>query len=138
MKYLVMIQASQAEYEGMRGKASESSPAWGEKDLRAMYSFMEKLNNDLAETGEMIDGQGLAEPAQARTVALGGEGRPVISDGPYGETKELLCGYWVLDCASLDRVTEIAGRILECPAPEGAANSPVVIRQIMEGGGDVC
>ncbi|MEV1023594.1 YciI family protein [Streptomyces sp. NPDC050264] len=138
MKYLVMIQASQADYEAMRGEPAEGRPAWGEKDLQAMYSFMEKLNNDLAETGEMVDGQGLAEPAKARTVALGSEGRPVISDGPYGETKELLCGYWVLDCPSLERVTEIAGRILECPGPEGSPAHPVVIRPIMEGGGDVC
>ncbi|MFI7384198.1 YciI family protein [Streptomyces sp. NPDC049813] len=138
MKYLVMIQATQADYEGMRGKPSAGSPAWGEKDLKAMYAFMEKLNNDLAESGEMVDGQGLAEPARTRTVGLGAEGRPVITDGPYGETKELLCGYWVLDCASLERVTEIAERILACPGPEGVTNYPVVIRPIMEGGGDVC
>ncbi|WP_428952372.1 YciI family protein [Streptomyces sp. cg35] len=138
MKYMLMIQASQADYEAMRGKASQGVPAWGEKDLQAMYAFMEQLNNDLAETGEMIDGQGLAEPAQTRTVSPGGEGRPVISDGPYGETKELLCGYWVLDCPNLDRVTEIAERILQCPAPEGSPAYPVVIRPVMEGGGDVC
>ncbi|MET9499789.1 YciI family protein [Streptomyces sp. NPDC006552] len=137
MKYLVMIQASQAEYEAMRGKASGAGPAWGEKDLRAMYSFMEKLNGDLTETGEMVDGQGLSEPARARTVALGADGRPVSSDGPYGDTEELLCGYWVLDCASLERVTEIAERILQCPGPEGVTNHPVTIRPIMEGGGDM-
>ncbi|NEB78002.1 hypothetical protein G3I40_22685 [Streptomyces sp. SID14478] len=137
MKYLVMIQASQADYDAMGGKASEGSPAWGEKDLQAMYAFMGKINNDLAETGELIDAQGLAEPAQARTVRLDGQGRPVASDGPFGETKELLCGFWVLECASLERVTEIAERILQCPSPEGTVEYPVVIRQIMDGGGDV-
>ncbi|MFD4690250.1 YciI family protein [Streptomyces sp. NBC_00683] len=134
MKYLVMVQGSQADYEAMRGKASASSPAWNEKDVKAMFAFMEGLNNDLAETGEMVDGQGLVEPAKTRFVSAGADGQPVISDGPYGETKELLAGYWVLDCESLERVTEIAARIALCPQPEGAPEYPVVIRPIDSGG----
>ncbi|MGW2563127.1 YciI family protein [Streptomyces sp. NPDC001514] len=138
MKYLVMVQGSQADYDAMSGKASEHSPAWSEKDLQAMFSFMEAVNNDLAETGELVDGQGLVEPAQTRFVSTGEDGRPVISDGPYGETKELLAGYWVLECESFDRVTEIAARIARCPSPEGAPDYPVVIRPIQDGGGDLC
>ncbi|MDQ8702175.1 YciI family protein [Streptomyces sp. LHD-70] len=131
MKYLVMVQGSQADYEAMSGKPNEHSPAaWSEKDLQAMFSFMENLNNDLAESGEMVDGQGLAEPAQTRYVGRDKDGRPVVTDGPYGETKEVLAGYWVLDCDSLERVTEIANRIMECPQPQGAPEYPVVIRPI--------
>ncbi|MDI3417097.1 YciI family protein [Streptomyces luteolus] len=130
MKYLVMVQGSQADYQAMSGKPNEHSPAWSEKDLQAMFSFMENLNNDLAESGEMVDGQGLTEPAQTRYVGRDKDGRPVVTDGPYGETKEVLAGYWVLDCESLERVTEIANRIMECPQPEGAPEYPVVIRPI--------
>ncbi|MFE4371034.1 YciI family protein [Streptomyces sp. NPDC056835] len=138
MKYLVMVQGAQADYDAMAGKASAHSPAWSEEDLRAMFSYMEELNNDLAESGEMVDGNGLAEPAATRVVGVGDDGRPVITDGPYGETKELLAGYWVLDCESLERVTEIAERFLRCPAPEGSPIYPVVIRPIPDiGGGDV-
>lgn len=137
MKYLVMVQGSQADYEAMRGQASEHSPAWSEKELQAMFAFMGEINNDLSETGEFVDGHGLAEPAQTRFVSAGKDGRPVITDGPYGETKELLAGYWVLDCESLERVTEIAARIATCPGPEGAPPYPVVIRPIQDGGGDV-
>ncbi|MEU0370787.1 YciI family protein [Streptomyces sp. NPDC006283] len=138
MKYLVMVQGTQADYEAMRGNGSELAPAWSEKDMQAMFSFMQRVNDDLAESGELVDGQGLAEPAQTRHVTAGKDGRPVITDGPYGETKELLAGYWVLDCESLDRVTEIAARIAQCPAPEGTTDYPVVIRPIMDGGGDLC
>ncbi|MEU2108294.1 YciI family protein [Streptomyces sp. NPDC019507] len=138
MKYLVMVQGSQADYEAMTGHASSGSPAWSEKDLQAMFSHMEAINNDLAESGELVDAQGLVEPARTRLVSLDDEGRPVVSDGPYGETKELLAGYWVLDCASLERVTEIAVRVARCPVPEGATDYPVVIRPIQEGGGDLC
>lgn len=103
-----------------------------------MFAFMQSINDDLAESGELVDAQGLAEPARVRHVTAGQDGRPVITDGPYGETKELLAGYWVLDCESLDRVTEIAARVARCPAPEGSREYPVVIHPIMEGGGDVC
>lgn len=137
MKYLVMVQGAQADYDAMGGKASAYSPAWSEKELQAMFSFMQEVNNDLSESGEWVDGNGLAAPSQTRFVSAGEDGRPVIADGPYGETKELLAGYWVLDCESLDRVTEIAARIAQCPAPKGAPEYPVVIRPIMDGGGDV-
>jgi hypothetical protein len=138
MKYLVMVQGTQADYEAMQGKASTHSPAWSEQELQAMYAYMTAINDDLSETGEMIDGQGLVEPAQIRLVTLGDDGKAVITDGPYSETKELLAGYWVLDCASLERVTEIAERVARCPVPEGVTDYPVVIRPIQDGAGDIC
>ncbi|MFJ5733723.1 YciI family protein [Streptomyces paradoxus] len=137
MKYLVMVQGTQADYEAMRGKASAHSPAWSEEELQTMFAYMGAINDDLAETGELVDGQGLAEPAQTRHVTLGEDGKAVITDGPYSETKELLAGYWVLECESLERVTEIADRVARCPQPAGAPDYPVVIRPIMDGSGDI-
>lgn len=60
----------------------------------------------------------------------------MITDGPYGETKEVIAGYWLLECESLERVTEIAERVISCPVPEGANVYPVVIRPVGDGGGD--
>ncbi|MFI7409183.1 YciI family protein [Streptomyces sp. NPDC049627] len=137
MKYLVMVQGTQADYEAMQGKASAHSPAWSQQDVQAMYAYMGAINDDLAETGELIDGQGLAEPAKVRHVTVGEDGKAVITDGPYSETKELLAGYWVLDCASLERVTEIAERVARCPQPAGAPVHPVAIRPIQDGAGDI-
>ncbi|WP_419992378.1 YciI family protein [Streptomyces boninensis] len=132
MKYLVMIYGTQADYEAMSGKASPGVPAWTPADMQAMFAHMESINNDLAETGEIVDGNGLGAPKQAIVVTGGPGGSTVVTDGPYGETKEVLAGYWVLDCASDERVTEIAKRVNECPVPEGTKPSQVVIRQIME------
>ncbi|MGW0990216.1 YciI family protein [Streptomyces sp. NPDC002486] len=137
MKYLVMVQGTQADYEAMRGRASADSPAWSEEELRTMFAYMGAINDDLSESGELVDAQGLAEPAQTRHVTLGDDGKAVITDGPYGETKELLAGYWVLECESLERVTEIADRVARCPQPAGAPDHPVVIRPIMDGSGDI-
>ncbi|GGJ83484.1 hypothetical protein GCM10011583_13950 [Streptomyces camponoticapitis] len=135
MKYLVMVQGSQADYDAMNGKGSEHSPAWSEKDMQAMFAFMGEINNDLAESGELVDANGLSAPSQTRFVGADKDGKPVITDGPYGETKELLAGYWVLDCPSLERVTEIAARVAACPQPEGTPVYPVVIRPIPDGPG---
>ncbi|MBX9364973.1 YciI family protein [Streptomyces sp. WAC04114] len=137
MKYLVMVQGTQADYDAMRGKASADSPAWSEEELQTMFAYMGAINDDLAESGELVDGQGLAEPAQTRHVTVGDDGKAVITDGPYSETKELLAGYWVLECESLERVTEIAERVARCPQPAGAPDYPVVIRPIMDGSGDI-
>ncbi|KKZ69293.1 YciI family protein [Streptomyces showdoensis] len=135
MKYLVMVQGAQADYDAMNGKPSAHSPSWSEQELRAMFAHMNAINDDLAESGEYVDAQGLVEPARTRFVTVDAEGRPVVTDGPYGETKEVLAGYWVLDCASLDRVTEIAVRVARCPVPAGSPVFPVVIRPIDEAGG---
>ncbi|WP_055697268.1 YciI family protein [Streptomyces silaceus] len=138
MKYLIMVQGSQADYEAMAGKPSGNSPAWSEKELQAMFAFMGEISNDLAESGELVDAQGLTEPAQARFVSRDKDGRPVVTDGPYGETKEVLAGYWLVDCAGLERATEIARRITECPGPEGLVEPPVVIRPVQDGAGGEC
>ncbi|MGW6462227.1 YciI family protein, partial [Streptomyces sp. NPDC055078] len=115
MKYLVMVQSAQADYDAMSGKGSSHSPAWNESDLQAMFSHMGAISNDLAESGELVEAQGLTEPAATRTVTAGSDGRPVVTDNPYSATGEVIAGYWVLDCESLDRVTEVAARIAQCP-----------------------
>ncbi|MFF5898353.1 YciI family protein [Streptomyces argenteolus] len=138
MKYFVMVQGTQADYEAMAGRASADSPAWTEQDVRAMFAFMEGINAELVESGEMVEGQGLAEPARTRSVLPpGADGRPVVSDGPDREGELRLAGYWVLDCASPERVTEIAARIAQCPQPEGAPVHPVLIRPVMDDGGEL-
>jgi hypothetical protein len=138
MKYLVMVQGTQASYDALDGKASGHGAIWSEQDLRTMYAYMGAISDDLAESGELVDANGLMEPATTRLVDLDADGRPVITDGPYGETKELMAGYWVVDCESLERVTEIAARVVACPQPAGAARHPVAIRPVQDGvGGDV-
>ncbi|MEU8520343.1 YciI family protein [Streptomyces sp. NBC_01216] len=134
MKYLVMVQGAQADYTAMTGQGSDTSPAWSEQELRAMFAFMQSVNDDLAESGELVDAQGLLEPARTRFVTADQDGRPVVEDAPYGDDEEVIAGYWVLDCESLERVTEIAARVAQCPQPAAARIRPVVIRPIDSGG----
>lgn len=132
MKYLVMVEGAQADYEAMVGRPSEGGPAWTKTDIQTMFDHMNAINKELAANGEMIDAQGLAAPSTTRFVTVDGEGRPVVTDGPYAETDEVIAGYWLLDCASLERVTEIAAQVARCPQPAGAPAYPVVIRPVDE------
>ncbi|MER7947232.1 YciI family protein [Streptomyces sp. NPDC096079] len=134
MKYLVMVQGTQVDYEAMVGRGSAQSPAWDKTQLKAMFDHMNAINEEVSARGEMVDAQGLAAPSAARFVTVDAQGEPVVTDGPYAETKEVLAGFWVLDCDSLERVTEIAAQVARCPVPPGSPEYPVVIRPIDEGG----
>src|SRR6266480_2350821 len=109
MKYLILMFGSQRDYDAMAGSAGAGEPAWSAADVAAMGAFMESFGQDLAESGELVDAQGLTAPVHTRRIRLRG-GAPVVTDGPYAETEEVLAGYWLVDCDSFDRATEIAGR----------------------------
>ena len=116
MKYMILTYASQQDYDGMAGKAGDP-PAWSAEDFAAMGAFMESFVSKLAESGELVETRGLAAPVHTRRVRLQ-EGVPVVTDGPYAEAQEVLAGYWIVDCDSYDRATEIAAGLADCPAPE--------------------
>ena len=89
-----------------------------------MRTFMQQFSADLAASGELVETRGLSAPVHTRRVRLS-EGAPVVTDGPYAEAEEVLAGYWVVDCDSFDRATEIAAKLSACPAPEHVRNNAV-------------
>jgi hypothetical protein len=135
MKYMILTYGSQLDYAGMSGAAAgreDGAPVWTPADFAAMTEFMRTFAAELEESGELVETRGLAAPAITRRVQLR-DGVPVVTDGPYAETTEVLAGYWVVECASFDRATEIAARLSTCPAPEGLAETAVAdVRPIME------
>jgi hypothetical protein len=119
MKYMILTYASQQDYDAMSGRAT-STPAWSAEDFAAMGAFMESFNHDLVESGELVETRGLSAPVHTRRIQLQ-QGVPVVTDGPYAETYEVLAGYWIVECDSFDRATEIAARLASCPGPADAA-----------------
>jgi len=119
MKYMIMLTGSQRDFDMITGSGSGSGAAWTPDDLVALHEFMTKWNNELVESGEFVDGQGLAAPVHTRRVSLR-DGVPVVTDGPYAETQEVLAGYTIVECASFDRATEIAAKLADTPHPKGA------------------
>jgi hypothetical protein len=131
MKYMILSYASQQDYDGMAGQPSDL-PAWSPEAFAAMASFMEGFNTELAEAGELVETRALAAPVHTRRLGAR-NGSPFVTDGPYAETQEVLAGYWIVECESFDRASEIAGRLAGCPAPDHvAANAYADVRPIME------
>jgi hypothetical protein len=116
VKYMILTFASQHDYQEMAGQPS-SQPAWTLEDYKALGGFMHAFNQELVDSGEMVETRGLSAPVHTRRVQLA-EGVPVVTDGPYAEAEEVLAGYWVVECDSFDRATQIASRLTSCPGPD--------------------
>ncbi len=99
MKYLLAIYADEAEWAEL-----------GEDDRAAMYVEYARFAEDMGRRGMMIDGAELRPTAAATTVRVR-EGRTLVTDGPFAETKEQLGGYFVVECDSIDDAIEAAGRM---------------------------
>jgi hypothetical protein len=109
MKYLLLIYHNPGTRQIWEG-LSEAQQAEG----LAAYAA---LNEELAASGELIATEALAEPDLARRVTVR-DGQTVSSDGPFAEVKEHLAGFFLVDCESIERAVEIAGRIPEAPVSE--------------------
>ncbi|MFD9127591.1 YciI family protein [Kitasatospora sp. NPDC059571] len=106
---------------------------WTPEEIRAHIAFMRDANAKLAADGEFVDAQGLAGPETVRIVKAAGDGAaPLVTEGPFPETKEFLAGWWIVDCAGPERAVEIAAYVSAAPGPGGAPlNMPIEVRQVM-------
>ncbi|MBL9013547.1 MAG: YciI family protein [Myxococcales bacterium] len=100
MKFMVIV------------KASKDSEA-GVQPSELMLSEMMKFNEELMKAGVLLDASGLQPSSKGVRVVFSGKERRVV-DGPFTETKELIAGYWVLQCKSLAECVEWIKR---CPNP---------------------
>src|SRR5512146_338115 len=114
MRFIVFVKAT---------KASEA----GALPTAQMLSEMGKFNQQLIDAGVMLDANGLAASSKGARVKFSGTTRTVI-DGPFTEAKELVAGYWVWQCKSLQEAIEWAKR---CPNPHDEGGE-LEIRQIFE------
>jgi hypothetical protein len=92
MRFMVFVKASQE---------SEAGVMPGREILEEMGKFNEKLAN----AGVMLAGEGLHPSSKAARVRFDGRQRTVI-DGPFAETKELIAGFWLWKCESLQEAIE--------------------------------
>ncbi len=105
---------------------------WTPADIQAHIDFQHALNKELNELGELVDAQGLSGPDQAKFVVSDGVSAPVITDGPFPETKELLAGYRLIDVETIERAIEIAARSSAAPGPDGVpVRQAIEVRQVM-------
>ena len=91
-----------------------------------MLTKMGKFNEELVQAGIMLDGAGLHPTSNAKRIRFDGAGKPAVIDGPFTEAKELVAGYWILQCKSWDECVAWVRR-----APMGP-DAEVEIRQFFE------
>jgi hypothetical protein len=105
-------------------RASEAGEMPSEKLLTEMGNF----NEELVRAGVMLAGEGLHPSRNGARIRYEGDKRTVI-DGPFTETKELIAGFWLLQCASLEEAVEWLKR---APNPFEDGASEVEIRRVFE------
>src|SRR5690348_11777662 len=107
-------------------KATKDSEA-GVMPSRELLTEMGKFNEELAKAGVLLAGEGLHPSSKGARIRFSGSQRTVV-DGPFAETKELVAGFWLWQCKSLDEAIQWVKR---CPNPM-PGESEIEIRQVFE------
>ena len=114
MRYLLLIYGPEVDPSTIPAEAQEA-------EMAAYNAF----TREVTERGYMRGGEAL-EPTSTATTVRVREGRTLISDGPFAETKEVLGGFYLVDCPDLDSAIDMAALI------PGAARGSIEVRPIWE------
>jgi hypothetical protein len=99
MKYMLIMRAS-----------DEAMESFKDVDFGEVIEMMGRYNGQLIDAGVLVAAEGLDDPKDSIVVDYSSQ-PPVATDGPYGETKELFNGFWILDVASKEEAVEWAKRV---------------------------
>ena len=114
MRFMVLVKATPESEAGVLPSAE-------------MFAAMGKFNEELVNAGVMQAGEGLHPSSKGARVRFSGKDRKVI-DGPFAQTNELVAGFWIWKCASLQEAIDWVKR---CPNPM-PGDSEIEIRRIYE------
>ena len=118
MRFMMMIKAN---------KDTEAGVMPEEKTLAAMA----KYNEGLVKAGALVDAAGLQASSKGARVKFSG-GRPTVIDGPFGETKELIAGFWMIEVKSKQEAIEWAKRVPFDPDVHMGGEGEIELRQVFE------
>jgi hypothetical protein len=111
MKYMLLIYSDEG--------------AWTDSEREHCYAESTQLTHELNSRGQYVAAAPL-EPVSTATSVRVREGKPLVTDGPFAETREQLGGYFMVDAKDLNEAIAIAGKI------PGARKGTVEIRPVME------
>ena len=114
MKYMLVLFGDESRW-------AERTP----EQIAASMKQWDAFTQEVIDAGVHVGGEGLQPSATATTVRIQESGEPIVSDGPFAETKEQLGGYYLLDCEDLDDAIGWAKKI---PMPGGT----VEVRPVMD------
>ena len=112
MKYMLIMRDTQEAFDASQ-----------EVDFEEIINAMGAYNDALIKAGVFSVAEGLAAPEEGFVVDFAGE-KPIVTDGPYGETHELFNGFWIIEVSSKEEAIEWASR-----APLGPG-SKLEVREI--------
>ena len=109
MKFMLIMRADE---QGVR--------AYEDMPFEQVIEAMGRYNESMIKAGVLIAGEGLTDAAEGFVVDFSAE-TPLVTDGPYGETKELFNGFWIIEAATKEEAIEWAKRCPLGPGSEPAA-----------------
>lgn len=117
MKFMLLVKAT---------KDSEAGVMPQTKMIEEMMAY----NEELVKAGVLLAGEGLHPTANAVRISYPTPGgKPVVTDGPFTETKELIAGFWMIQVRSKEEALEWARR---APDPHGLGEGQIELRQVFE------
>jgi hypothetical protein len=114
MRFMVIVKTNEA----TDGKAPSAE----------LLAEMAQFNEEMVKAGILLAGEGLAPSSEGVRVVFDGKETPQVVDGPFTESKELVGGFWILQCRDRDEVIEWIKRM---PNPDGE-HGEVEIRRVSE------
>ena len=107
MKYVILIHSNPQPWGHPTSEFVAEHQALPEQDRKALEADFESVMQEMSDTGELLGGQALGDPADARLVRWHA-GRRKITEGPYAETVEQFAGFFLIDVVSQERAEEVA------------------------------
>ena len=109
MKYVILIHSNPQPRGHPTSDFLAEHQALPEQERKALEADFESVMQELSERGELVGGQALGSPADARLIRYEG-GRRKVTDGPYAETVEHFAGFFLIDVANQARAEELAAK----------------------------
>ncbi|MFB8005671.1 YciI family protein [Nocardia sp. NPDC056000] len=128
MKYVILIHSNPQPWGHPTGDYLPEYQAMTQQERDRITSDFENLLGEMQEKGELLTGEALGAPESSRLYRWG-DGKPLMTDGPYSEAKEHLAGFFLIDVENQARAEEIAAQF-------AGPGETIELRPAMWPGGD--
>jgi hypothetical protein len=118
MRFMMLLKADQR---------TEAGVLPTREDMEAMGRF----NQELIDAGALVDANGLQPSSKGAKITYPG-GKPMVTDGPFAETKELIAGYWMIQAASKEEAIAWAKKVPVAHLPNVGRTPEIELRQVFE------
>jgi len=109
---------------------SDKSAEAGALPSPQFMADMQRFNKALQDAGVWVSAEGLQPTSKGAIVKVSKVAKPIVMDGPFAESKEVVAGFWIWNVKSKEEAIEWVKRIPAPPAGEGADEAEIEVRQV--------